>query len=381
MALVYCEICGVLIKGQGAQSPEGVICEGCFASRRVVPEESGADAAGTDVLQFACCYCQSLLRLKPVERRTRVRCPQCGDTFYLHADGRIESKFQGNSTAVLQQDQVSPLMNQTMGTPAPNLGSKTQPLRRPAELGHQESLLDELKPKRLEFAESLPQKQITPAAMIDTEKFRTERSLDLLPEGVGPGQAEEVGQMIEAGELVDTDEESGSDSDLSASDDGRLDLDAEGLKRKTGQLRPVRGKRGPGKKKRRERSEREPKEKKEELTPEQREARRKEQAEQEKERARRLAEAERRGAELASQGARQVMGGLLLWGLLLLPLLGSPLLALSATSEAGFATRGGLGRGLGHLGERVERGLRTVNGMLPPDVRLPLPERAAAEPR
>jgi hypothetical protein len=377
VALVYCEICGVLIKGPpGAEGPEGVICEGCFASRRVTPEGGTPALTDSDVLQFTCCYCQSLLRLRPVDRRTRVRCPQCGDTFYLHADGRIESKFQGGQTAVLQQDQVSPLLNQSLGTPAPSLANKTQPLRRP-EPGTQESLLDELKPKRLEFADALPDKQVTPAAMIDTEKFRTEKSLDLLPEGVGPGQAEEAGEFIEQSDLLPDEE---SDGELSASDDGRLDLDAEGLRRKTGQLRPVgKGKRGTrrGKPARREREKPPPRE---ELTPEERKARQKEREEQEKERARRLAEAERRGAEVASQGARRLLGGLALWLLWLLPLATTGLIASSSTRGAGFATRGGLGRGLERLGERVDRGVRTINGVLPPGSRLELPERAAAAP-
>ena len=378
MALVYCEICGVLIKGAaGAEGPEGVICEGCFASRRVTPEESSVSSGETDVLQFTCCYCQSLLRLRPVDRRTRVRCPQCGDTFYLHADGRIESKFQGSQTAVLQQDQVSPLLNQSLGTPAPSFGNKTQPLRRP-EPGTQESLLEELKPKRLEFADALPDKQVGPAQMIDTEKFRTQPSLELLPEGIGPGQRDEAQRYQEFVDQADLlpDEES-DDEGLSASDDGRLDLDAEGLRRKTGQLQAL----GKGKKRSGKRKTRQPREKpqKEELTPEERKARQKEREEQEKERARRMAEAERRGQELAAAGARRLLGGLGLWALWLLPLLVGGVVASSTTRGTGFAVRGGLGRGLERLGERVDRGVRTINKMLPPQAQMPLPERDGAQ--
>lgn len=372
MALVYCEICGVLIKGApGAEGPEGVICEGCFASRRVTPQDPGGEPSEPEVLQFTCCYCQSLLRLRPVDRRTRVRCPQCGDTFYLHADGRIESKFQGSQTAVLQQDQVSPLLNQTLGTPAPSFGNKTQPLRRP-EPGLQESLLDELKPKRLEFAEALPEKQVGPGQMIDTEKFRSEPSLELLPEGIGPGQRDEARKYQEYVDQQDLLPDEDSDDDgLSASDDGRLDLDAEGLRRKTGQLHAVgKGKRS-GKRKTRAPREKPPKE---ELTPEERKARQKEKEEQEKERARRLAEAERRGQEVASAGARRLLGGLGLWALWLLPILVVGLLASSTTRGAGFAVRGGIGSGLERLGERVERGVRAVNKMLPPEAQMPLPE-------
>ncbi len=80
MALSYCEICGVLIKGEGGlELPEGVICDGCYESRQVEIGTSTDDeemdefdlGALVGPAQFECVYCQSLLRLPlPPARHT-----------------------------------------------------------------------------------------------------------------------------------------------------------------------------------------------------------------------------------------------------------------------------------------------------------------------
>src|SRR5688572_4946137 len=86
------------------------------------------------MVQFTCCYCHSLLRLRAVGKRTRIKCPKCNDHFYLNPDGRIESRLEGNTTAIFQADVggLNPL------TPPPGIApleqlaphDKTQPIRR-----------------------------------------------------------------------------------------------------------------------------------------------------------------------------------------------------------------------------------------------------------
>src|SRR5690606_27222525 len=148
--------------------------------------------------------------------------------------------------------------------------------------GIQQQMLDDLKPKRLEFADALPQKQVSPQAMVDTDQFRTQRSLDLLPEGVGPGQAEDAAEFIERSDMLPG---PGEDSGLSASDDGRLDMDGEGLRRKPGALEARRGAKGPKPKPAPR------KQPKEQLSPEEQKRLKREREAAEKERERRFAEA------------------------------------------------------------------------------------------
>jgi len=393
MALVYCEICGILIKGGQApiELPEGVICEGCFASRKAVVTEAAPPAAPAPdgVVQFDCCYCESLLRLKAVARRTRVRCPKCGEAFYLHPDGHIEAKLEGGRTAVLQKDDVAP---PPLTSAEQDSGMKTQPLKRPPSVNpsasQQRAMLEELKPKRLDFIDSIPDRGAGPAPVIDTDQYETPAAgppgggggLDLAPEGVGPGQTD-------AFELRPTGEpDSDPELDLRPSEEGEVDFDAAGLKRKTSKLRPSRSK-GKGSRRRRggrrvsSRRSRPPEEPEpqpeEELGPEEREARAeqaKAEREERKRRERRLAQAGTRGQQLAAERERRTLGAALLWGLLVLPVLTGVGLAAMTTRGTGFATRGGFGRGLAGIGESVDVGIRTLNDFLPEGARLALPE-------
>lgn len=117
MALSYCEVCGVLIKGGGQDLPEGVICDECFASRQVeVPEESGVDEANPkEKIQFECPYCAAVLRVAVNRgKRTNIRCPKCTETFYAAADGSVKARLEGNTTQVLVQDDLY----DTLSTPA-----------------------------------------------------------------------------------------------------------------------------------------------------------------------------------------------------------------------------------------------------------------------
>ena len=117
MALSYCEVCGVLIKGGGQDLPEGVICDECFASRQVeVPEESGQDEASPkEKIQFECPYCAAVLRVAVSRgKRTNIRCPKCAETFYAAPDGSVKARLEGNTTQVLVQDDLY----DTLSTPA-----------------------------------------------------------------------------------------------------------------------------------------------------------------------------------------------------------------------------------------------------------------------
>ncbi|MDC3379433.1 hypothetical protein OAX78_04035, partial [Planctomycetota bacterium] len=100
--LTYCEICGTLIKqGEASQAtPEGVICDGCFQSRRAIvpPDAVAMGTTESDLLQFNCCYCESLLRVKSIEARTKIKCPSCTRTFFVNPDGRVEAEMEGKTT-------------------------------------------------------------------------------------------------------------------------------------------------------------------------------------------------------------------------------------------------------------------------------------------
>ena len=70
--LAYCESCGAQIQADQPQfaTASGVRCEACAAAE---PEGDPAPQAAEDAFtQFPCCYCRSLLRLKPVAKRVDI---------------------------------------------------------------------------------------------------------------------------------------------------------------------------------------------------------------------------------------------------------------------------------------------------------------------
>lgn len=388
MALTYCEVCGVLIQADQPQVsvPEGVICEPCFASRQVEPAEP-APAAETEFVQFNCCYCQSLLRLKAVPRRTRIRCPKCNDYFYLHEDGRIEAKLEGSTTAVMASpvanmrpltpnEGMRPATPATGSLPAPPSPDKTQPMKRQPPLpepASQASLLKGLEPiKRMDFLDKLADKP-KGENLVDTDAYAsTGPALDLLPQNVGPGKAAKSTPR---------------EVSLRPSEEGQVDLDAEGLKRKTQKYQTGSKARPTGKRKAQEAEpEPEPPKKKRPKQDEDEAARadlaRDEERAREKreEKERRAAEAARRGAELEAQAAKKGLGALAVVTLAALPAIACGLLLSMTTRGTGFAVRGGIGDGMRNLGGVVDRGVRalgtTVNPALPPGgPRLPETER------
>jgi hypothetical protein len=386
VALVYCEVCGVLIKGpqahSGGDAPEGVICDGCFASRRAVV--AGAEPATPDtdtMVQFTCCYCHSLLRLKAVAKRSRIKCPKCADSFYLHPDGRLESRLEGNTTAVIQSEA---LLRPTPSAGVPpldvGLGAKTAPMRREEEplkndktqplsreVIHQElasgqqALLDALKPKKLEFLDNVPVREASDAAMVDTDAFEAQPKLELLPDSVGPGDAPL--------HLSDAATRGGA---LRPSEEDRVDLDTEGLRRKTAKYAQRQtGRPATGKKKRAPEEEEAAKQEAEAEA-----ARKAEKEQKREERERRAAEAARKAQELESQQAKKSLGALSLGALCLLPALLALGLLSMTTRGAGFATRQGpVGDRMRDLGAIVDKGTRSlgqmVNPYLPDAYRLP----------
>jgi len=138
VALTYCEVCGVLIKGGGADVPEGVICDDCFSSRQVMVESDSelvlAQPASDEKIQFGCPYCSAVLRLAvPPGDRLHVRCPRCSETFYADSDGTVTAQLEGNTTQVLLQEDVGlPSLTPSGGhsgtQPMPAM-NKTRPLQ------------------------------------------------------------------------------------------------------------------------------------------------------------------------------------------------------------------------------------------------------------
>lgn len=367
MALVYCEICGVLIKGQQEQEvPEGVICDGCFASRRAVVSEAPAPPSDEAMVQFNCCYCRSLLRLRAVGKRTRIKCPKCNDHFYLNPDGRLESRLEGNTTAVFAADvSLNPLTPQGGTSPLDTPTNKTQPLRRDAVAGlsktqpmsreaiGQHALLEELKPKKLEFLDDVPGRGKDDAATVDTAGYDSPK-LDLAPE---PGA-----RRADPPTAV-----------LRPSEEGRIDFDADGLRRKTAKYEQSKLTGGAGGKvttKKLKRPDPPP--------PEDASAPRADKAEKEarrEERERRAAEAAKKAQELVASDEKQRLGTLALTAVSLLPALLAVLILPMTLRGTGFATRGEVGAQLERLGGAVDRGARglgkLVNPHLPPELRLP----------
>lgn len=384
-ALVYCEICGVLIKGPQSQAPipEGVICDGCFESRRAVvttTEPVAPESGG--MVQFNCCYCHSLLRLKAVAKRTRIKCPKCADAFYLNPDGRLESRLEGNTTAVISTDQILRPLTPTEGVaPLPQGTSSTQPIRRDETpvlsktqpikrdqllppVGKQQAMLDELKPKTLPFLDNVPSRDAAAAAavMVDTDRFETNKNLELLPDGVGPGEATPAAGV------------------LRPSEEGKVDLDADGLRRKTAkyQQKQLLGKQTTKRRQQVEPPADEPAKDKDEAKKERAKEREKKKAEEDQkreERERRAGEAQRKAQELEAQQSKKSLGAISLTALCVLPTLLALLLLTMTTRGTGFATRGAFGDRMKDVGSAVDRGVRSLGGIvnpyLPPDYRLP----------
>lgn len=339
MALDYCEVCGVLLDGSAPAHAvqDAVICETCFASRRT-ELVSDQGHVPNEPLQFHCCYCQSLLRLKPVTKRTRVRCPTCNDTFYLHADGRVEAKLEGSRTAVLQQEAMSLTPPQGVQLDA----SKTQPLKRPdfsnvPSSVEQQALLSDLAPKRLDFLDDLPSSQQAP---VDTGAFvqaDPSSNLELLPEEVGPGQADDFQRSAP---LLQ---------------EGEVDLEPEALRQRVERQRGRAERQG----ERRKATARKPK-----LTPEERKERQRERERKIREREQKVEAAEARGAAKQAEAERKVLASSAWFALWLLPLvfsLGSA--ALSARGQ-GFASRGAAGDLFLRTGEAAHTAVESLRDML-----------------
>lgn len=220
MALLYCEVCGVLIAKPPAEGPrrtdQGTICDRCFGSRKVIiaegessdltgssgsaaPARAPAPAAPSDAerVQFPCPTCRSLLQLKPVPKRSRIRCPKCSADFYLMPDGRLE----GPDGAPIARPQapppkVAPPVSLTPVPPPPPAAA--------AAPSAQQKLLDDLKPvKQLDFLDKVPEKKASPLpSVLDSgqyDEFANKGSgsdmaigrPELAPVGTGPGQVEE----------------------------------------------------------------------------------------------------------------------------------------------------------------------------------------------
>ncbi len=424
--LAYCESCGAHLPADQPQfaTAGGVRCEACAAAE---PEGDQGQAAAEDAFtQFPCCYCRSLLRLKPVAKRTRIRCPRCDDHFYLHADGRVEAKLEGSTTAVMATPQLTPPLTPPGGTragtppggaltpPAEPPPDKTQPLKRmaPGE-SDQHALLDGLKPKRMDFLEGVPdrpkdEQSVDLSAYASRTPSRTaprppppalptrmdarpgpqgdaaedSGPLELLPHDVGPGNAPARPKPAR----------------LRESEEGQVDLGAEELKRKTKKyVKGAGGEAEPSASRTTKRRAREDDRRSAgstsdpEPVPSSRRTTEKRAVAPEpppssraggsaEERDKRAAEAAARAKELERLQARGALGSGALLLLVIAPL-GVAILLVSMTARgAGFATRGVFGEKLKDLGAAADRGVRsfgaTVNPALPPEVlRLPEPER------
>lgn len=346
MALSYCEVCGALIRGEpAADLPDGVICEDCYASRRVVvAEEPEAEAARPATVEFGCVYCKSVLRVHAVAQRTKVRCPKCSETFFMNPDGSIEARLEGNTTAIIAKPEGLDPLTPASGTPEGKAGkftrlgmdanTKTQPLKRPTG------------------ALALPIESLDPP---DDDDDEPSEPLELLPPEVGPG------------EVAPED-----DPALHASDEGRVDLDAEGLKRKTARFQQQK-----------KNTRRLPRdgvlaERAKEPDPDPAdEARRAERAAHEQERVERAAAAQRKAAALEATATRRALAAGALWLLLGLPLIALALVVSMTSRGEGFAVRGQVGDGLERVGRTVRTGAEAVDDLLPAPLR---PTRSAPPP-
>jgi hypothetical protein len=347
--LAYCEICGVLIPGgSGEEAPEGVICGDCFASRQVVVTDATPDPI-VDKVQFECVYCRSLLRLPAVQQRTNVKCPQCAEAFFLHPDGNVEARLEANTTAILAKEEalkeLSKVERELDGpkTQAVRAHEKTQPISPVSQT--QKAALRDLAAKNLDVVQDLPPREVLPVDSRRAERPAGGPDLDLLPDGVGPGEVEETAVQLEP---------HGHGSDLRASDEGRIDLDVERLRQrtKTRRLRDKaparRGSKASTRKLARERS------------PEDARARQ----EKRERREQRQLDAARKANELERTRAKRSVRGSLLVLSVLLPGLAAFLFLSMTVRGQGFATRGAVGEFLQSAGLQAQAGVRHLDDLL-----------------
>lgn len=339
MALTYCEVCGVLIKGSGADAPEGVICDECFDSRQVMVESAGellraepVVVAAPEKVQFACPYCAAVLRvaLSPHER-THVRCPRCSETFYAESDGTVVARMEGNTTQILLQADVLPDLTPPGG--GRSVDATTQPLR----------------PLRTDATR--PMRALEPSP-----------SFELHPTGEQPPSARDTAA-------------------LRASDEGRIALDAEALRAKTkrfGTGRKTTGRTQSGGAKGKGGTDRIPRPP--EAEPEAPLAKRTAKVPQRKRASERLRNvssgaikrAVKKAEELETEHERRLLRTLGAWVLVLAPALGCAFLAHLASRDAGLVEQTKpAGRLLRSAGLQGDRALRAMNGLLPAEQRLP----------
>lgn len=353
MALTYCEVCGVLIKGGGADVPEGVICDECFSSRQVMVESDSellrAEPAADEKIQFGCPYCSAVLRLAvPPGDRLHVRCPRCSETFYADSDGTVTAQLEGNTTQVLLQEDVglpslTPATGSTTGTQPMAALNKTRPLQPLGGLA--------------------PNLQPSPSG-----------GLELRP----------------TGSLSPTPAKPAAAANLRASDEGRINLDTQALKAKTQRFGQGSGK-GPRTTGRTKTgTDRLPRPKPEEPerpkkvtgpTPRATEKKkRKGVAPKGKKASERFSKvssgaikrAVNRGNELEREGERRALRTAISWGLVLAPALLAVFLGVLVSRDAGLVEpTKPVGRFLHSTGGQGDRAVRAINGLLPPESRIP----------
>ncbi|RMG16694.1 MAG: hypothetical protein D6731_05585, partial [Planctomycetota bacterium] len=372
MALIYCEICGVLLQqpGSGAD-PEGVICDDCFASRQAVVsgEEEVAEPAAPAYVQFECVYCRSLLRLPAVAHRTSVKCPQCREAFFLCPDGRVEARLEGNTTQILDKDHTlraltppaeNPDRTQALGRPH----AKTQPVSPVSET--QRAALRDLAEKNRDLIQELPPRLVLPVDTRRRERLLRQRAETRDFEPVDLGSDTQERRSLAKADTAELPPE--ARQALRASDEGRIDLDASALRAKAGDTAAVppsapaggAGLRAKAPRKRRSASER--------FAGVRKDAAAKE---------RRAAQAVERVVEIERGKARSALRAFLLWLVYLLPLAASALALSMTTRRAGLLMQDGPRAVLERSGERVRAGARALLERLPAPARAVLAGNSA----
>jgi hypothetical protein len=313
MPMNYCEVCGVLI----ANTPSGTtsICERCFAQRKVIVTPgsgSSSEDQKTEApqrVQFSCPSCKSLLQLPPVRKRTRIKCPQCRGDFAMFPDGHIEKAAAGGTTKLDRTPSAARI--------------------------EQEKLLGDLKPlKELDdLLARVPEKKrdampdmLDAGVPLDSASAQPDVELEMLPQGVGPGEAAETNTQDYV--LLP---DSGGEPDFPESKE----------------LDPVR--------------EQQPRQQPKKIQTARRTKDQLYQQRKEKElRAQRAADAQKYTLALIEKRHQRNVKTLKLLLVVLLPVIPGALLLMSTTQEAGFAVRGGLGRTLHDVGETARRGVEGV---------------------
>lgn len=360
MALTYCEVCGVLIKGGGADVPEGVICDECFSSRQVMVESDSelvrAEPAAEEKIQFGCPYCSAVLRLAvPPGDRLHVRCPKCSETFYADSDGTVTAQLEGNTTQVLLQEDVG-LPNLT---PPTGSASGTQPM----------AALNKTRPLQA----------LGGGALAPNLQPSAGGGLELRP----TGQHRPVAPPPSSG------------SNLRASDEGRINLDTQALKAKTQRFGQgsEKGPRGTGRPRRttgrtktgtdklpRPQADEGADKKPQKAVGPAPKAKRKGVVPKGKKASERfnkvssgaIKRAVNRGNELEREGERRALRTALSWGAVLAPSLLAVFLGVLVGRDAGLVEpTKPVGRFLHSAGGQGDRAVRAINGLLPPDSRVP----------